>query len=245
VSKTITVHSNDPDSPQTVLVIEGTIRTFVEFEPQFVNLGNGLSKGQGTEARFRIWRTDGQPFQIRKLQTDNENVMAEAAEFAEGGHKGKEVTVRLRAEAPPGRYSGAITVSTDIEKAPETTVRYFGSVRSDVAVSPKYAVLGNVEPGQAVTKTLTIQNNLDGQTLEVLKVTSPAPYLKAELKPVEAGRRYELILTLTSEAPAGRLGGEIVLETNLTDEPVVRIPVFGYVGGAEEPPPPAPVQPNP
>ena len=241
VTKTITVNSNDPDSPQTTLVLEGTIRTFVEFDPQFVNLGNGLNKGQGAESKFRIWRTDGQSFQIQKLQSDNRSVTATSAPFEDGGRKGYEITVKLATDAPAARYSGAITVGTDIEKAPDTSVRYFASVRSDITINPKYAVLGNVQPGQEVVKTLSIQNAPDpaGQQLQITKVSTEVPGLRVALKTVEEGFQYELQVTLGKDAPKGSVRGNIELETNLKDEPKVSIPVFGYVGNPDEEAPPA------
>jgi hypothetical protein len=228
-AKTVSVGSNDPDQPQLILTVQGNIQSFLEVEPGFAAFGNNLPKGQGAEQRVRLWR-EGAAFRITGIDSDSPLVKAEAVPFQEGARQGFDLLMRLDKATPPGRHSGIVRVRTDVQQAPEVELRYFGGVRGQVTVSPKYAIVGSVPSGEAVTRSVLIEQSREGEPMQILGVTDPAPYVESRVTELEAGRRYELVITVLASAPEGSLRGEILVRTSLEDESELRVPVYGFIG---------------
>ena len=234
IEKHVTVSSNDPDTPQSTLTMVGEIAQIVVVEPPFATLGNNLPKGKGADTSFRIWRDDKQAFKISRIESDSASVTASTEPVEQDGNPAYQVNVKLVPNAPPGRYVGVLKVFTDIPNMPQTEVRFYGSIRSEMRLTPKYAVMGQVPVGSEATKTLTLERDGDGPPLQIVRVTDPAPYIRTSLKTIEEGRKYEMQVTLDKNAPAGSLKGEIIVETNMGDEEPLRIPIYGYVGNADD-----------
>jgi hypothetical protein len=101
-----------------------------------------------------------------------------------------------------------------------------------IEVLPYSAVFISGFRDEDVTRTLEIVNN-DPAPLNVVRISrenrDSGQTYSATLKPIEPGRRHELVVALTATAPAGRSRDVLLLHTDHPRYPVIRVPVNLFV----------------
>jgi hypothetical protein len=101
-----------------------------------------------------------------------------------------------------------------------------------IEILPYSAVFISGFRDEDVTRTLEIVNN-DAAPLNVVGITRENPdsgqTYSATLTPIEPGRRYELVVALTGTATAGRSRDVLLLHTDHSRYPVIRVPVNLFV----------------
>jgi hypothetical protein len=150
-------------------------------------------------------------------------------------------TGKVHAVVDTATFNGAIakgvTVLTNDPDTPQMELTVRAKVEPYIGVKPGYARFITV---QGETKEGTIAQTVwasDGQPMEIVKVESPYPYLKAtsrEAKPEErvadvTGRQWRIEMTLTSDAKVGSLADTVTLHTTHPKQKLVQIPVSGFV----------------
>lgn len=75
---------------------------------------------------------------------------------------------------------------------------------------------------------MTIVNNVEGE-LNLSNVTSSSPNFKAEIAPLESGKKYELTVSLIPPVKSGNNSGKISMDTGLTDVPKLEVTAYAFV----------------
>lgn len=134
-----------------------------------------------------------------------------------------------------GAISKSITVNTNITGAESTiTLIFKGEVWQAVQVTPPSAAFGRLsmdEAGKSASRKVTIQNNVEGE-LKLSEPVSNNPKFKAELTPIEAGKKYELTVTLVPPLVNGNNTGKIEMSTGLAEFPKVEVAVYAFATAA-------------
>jgi hypothetical protein len=118
------------------------------------------------------------------------------------------------------------------DEAEPVVVSITAHVIPPIEVLPYSAVFISGFRDEDVTRTVEIVNN-DSAPLNIVGISrenrDSGQTYSATLIPVEPGRRHELVVALTGTAPAGRLRDALLLHTDHSRYPVIRVPVNLFV----------------
>lgn len=142
------------------------------------------------------------------------------------------IPIKLKPGSHAGPVNKRITVNTNIPgKDAVITLEIKGTVWSPVQVTPRSAAFARLTPDHVnagVTRTLTIVNNLD-QPMKPGAVSSSNEAFVAEVKPVEDGKKYELVVKLTDKIVGGNNSARINVETGLEDPKTVEVQAYAFL----------------
>jgi len=147
------------------------------------------------------------------------------------GESGK-IPIKISTKKGSGPLSKSITVNTNIA-GKDATLRLTikGEVWQPVQVSPPSAAFGRITAAQAnddIPRKLTIINNIEGE-LKLTNVRSTSPSFKAEIKPLEPGKKFELLVSIVPPLKEGNNTGKITIETGLEEPATIEVPVYAFV----------------
>ncbi len=127
-----------------------------------------------------------------------------------------------------GQKSATIIVTFDKPFAAEVRLQIHTNIRSDVVVQPGWVQLGTVAQGTPAEKKLIV-TYAGRRGWEIVKVESPNPHLTARAIRQASGSareaRYELVVQLDKDAPAGPIQEHLLLVTNDRDSRISRVPI--------------------
>lgn len=139
------------------------------------------------------------------------------------------VTVQLDTRELAGPTTKTITVYTNDPAHPASGLSLRGVVLADLVVDPPLVYLGTVDVGDGARRTVEIRPGRPDGATRATAVRAPS-FLRARLTtdPADAARQL-LELGLAPDAPAGRVSGEVVVETTGGRQREIVVPVFGTV----------------
>jgi len=225
--KEITVHSNDPLQPIVTLTLQGAIAVEVEVEPAQLYLGK-VRRGAGATHTVELLSDASKQISITNVTTESPLVSVQTEELEKNGKKGKKLLVTLRKDAPLGRVSTEINVTTTSQKRPSLTIPVFGQIEGDLVVAPSQVSFGVVRKGDAKANDLSIKSRAKNP-IHLVKTQSSTPNVIAELTTVKDGEEYRLTLKVNSEGTPGQIKGEVQVFTDHPTEKVLTIPVYGML----------------
>ncbi len=244
-SKSVTLETNDPNTPSAQLTISAIVKPYVEAYPAGFVRFNMLQGDSETQA-VTLYSEEVEPFQIVKIESPHpwikvEPVKADKADpknapIATIGRPGQDqyklnITVGGN-DAKIGPLAEKIRVVTNSKHQPEYLISVAGVVRPTFRVEPTQVNFGEVTfSDTAATRTVLLRsNNLKTpETFVVNKVESSVPGVTALLKPTDKKGEYEVTLQVAKTAKPGDLAGEITIHTTDKIKPVVTIPVKAMV----------------
>jgi len=133
--KSITVKSNDPNTPRLVMTLTGTAIQPLRAQPSSLFLGR-----VGTEAaRTRTFDiiSGREAIQIQDVRTDNPGILVKALpDQSSADGKSHRFEMTLDSSLPVGNINGSVFVQTDMEGQPELKIPVVAYI---VAVEPQSA----------------------------------------------------------------------------------------------------------
>lgn len=207
---TITVVIDKPYYAEVRLRVDGVIRTDISFEPGQVELGE-VDYGQVAEKRVRVNYVGRSSWRITDVRSDNDHFEVELAELERAnGRVGYEMLVRLKETAPQGFLSDQLTILSDTDSV-GVALQVTGRVVPPVQVSPSLLTLGNVTPGQKITKQLIIQ----GKTpFKVTGVNCPDGCFEFKVND-QAKKLHVIPVTFTAGDAPTKIEQKIEIQTDL------------------------------
>ncbi|MGC4069183.1 MAG: DUF1573 domain-containing protein [Polyangiaceae bacterium] len=267
--KSITVLSNDPNSPRTQMEVAVNVESLLAFDPFFVRLTPEYGEEQVREAWLVGKLVDQAKIAISE-QSDDKEVTVERAEKTEGDKKLQGLRFKLKGKKV-GYGSGRIVVTTGLEKPNQIVLRYSWNVKGNLRVLPAQLYFDDKRPGPK-ERTLRVSSSKNDFKLKDVQVQS-GPF-KAVLEKPDAGgteAAYEVKVTMQEGAapksdPTGEVGKLVIISNDPLEpkkEVSLRIPNGRSMGprpgmpgmmppgpaggplqrGPGEPPPPPPAQP--
>ncbi len=246
-TKTITVQSNDPNEPSAKLTITGLIKKYIEVKPDPLNLGT-VFRGEPVTQTIRIIPPKTLPnFKITKVESNQPYLVAEVENPGSWGERftakfrnlfkkksgeekeevGIPITVTLKPDAPIGRIRANLKIETNDDRKPSLTVRVTGTVSGPIQVVPTAITFQSSQIKQGLTRKVTLTSRKGG--LKILKVETNSPHILVETQEKESGKSYEIEVTLSPDAPKGRLQGSLTIQTNFDDQSLIKVPIYGIV----------------
>lgn len=133
--KTITVNSNDPNTPTVTMQLKGTIVNALSAQPSSIFFGR-VEPGAVRTRPFEIVSGKG-PIQIVEYRTTHPGLVVTpvAAEPGADGMKHR-FELALDSELPEGNINGSIFVKTDMENQPDLSIPVAAYIVAPLAPAP-------------------------------------------------------------------------------------------------------------
>ncbi len=233
IAKSIRVYTNDAANPELRLVIKADVRAQIDVSPGYARFVVVDGEEYGTRRQI-VWSPDFDglelsgpispyPFvdvSLRKLEPGD-------SDYRKGSNRWQ-VDVTLESDAPVGPMADYARVKTNHPRQKMVRIPVSGMVRPILAVTPQVADFGRRDPKETHQATLELKN-LGSMAVEVESATTDLPGLEAEVEAVEAGRLFNLVLTLAPGLEKGRFRGKVTLTTSSPRQPIIEIDVTGTV----------------
>ena len=130
-----------------------------------------------------------------------------------------------------------VTVTCNNQGQPTMVLQLKGTVYKPFEINPPYPVL-NIPPD---AETASVVVNITNNTEEALSLSGPEinnHAFAAELKTIESGKGYQLIISVVPPLKPGITPGQISLKTSWTNPPVLTVSVSANVQPAIDVKPP-------
>ncbi len=226
-TKSITVVSNDPETPRLSLIMKCTIMG-VKVLPAaraYFTAEEGTSStqeltvatiGEGAIAAHVI---ASKPSIIAKLEKLSEDPPANKDEY----WNQYKLYITIPENAPPERFAESITLATDSEYDPQIKIVVAGVVNPSVIVTPS-SVRMRLGGDNSETKIITVAKK-KGAGLKITKIITDPPQLQFSLKETQKGKNYKISLTWLNSEKKGTFDGKIFIHTNDKIRPRIDVPV--------------------
>jgi hypothetical protein len=237
ISKTLTVLSNDPANPRLTLTIKADVQPQVQMSPGFARF-NFVQSQESVTVKQVLWTDNFEGFQVTGVRSPYKFVTAafrkaEAAELrtdlpAPNANQWI-VESTILPDAEMGALRDFLVVSTNHPRQKELRIPVTGFVRPILSVSPYVADFGAVEVSAGAKDLSLIVTNFGKDPVEITKVTTGVAGVEATVRPLEAGKRFEIKLALTPGMAKGKVDSTLKIETSSPLKPTLDVPLKGMV----------------
>jgi len=235
IAKTITVLSNDPVQPRVMLTIKAQVEPQIVAYPgyaRFVFVQNQAA----TSVKQWLWTENFPDLKILSVKSPYKfidatfraaNAEERRQEIAAANQWVIETTIQPDAEV--GALRDFLVVETNHPKQKELRLAISGFVRPLLSVTPQVADFGALDLSTASQDLSLVLVNFGEAAIDIQGVTASVPGVDSKIKLIEAGRRWEIKLTLTGKMPRGRTDATVTIETTSPVMPRLEVPLRGTV----------------
>jgi hypothetical protein len=224
--RTITVSTNDPNTPQTIMTIQGVVKQQVSATPSDVAFGKVK---QGTEVTKEVIISDltnrRDPFIVSDVTNSNPAIKVEKLNRPDG-KPGALLKVTLTKAMPAGSFDDTINMTTS--RIP-LKVDVFGQVTGDLSVDPAQVSFGIVPHGGEAMRMVKLTNE-GSKPVKVLGITSSEVSVSASAEPIDGSKDYKIIVQLHRGTPDGQVRGQLEIKTDDPEQQVLNVHFYGIVG---------------
>jgi len=231
--KTVTVISNDPTEPRIALIINAEVVTLMQVlvdGREVRNIAAGrIRPGETVPKVIAILPTEPhQKLEITSINVKSETVTYELKPLTRDSRQGFRLNLSVVPDAAPGAISVPIKIIGKIGgRVTEIKLRANLDVVGELAYTP-------IQVRQ--TAPLVIGNRLmpvrlrseTGRPFRVLHADA-GPNIDIEVSKERAGKAYVIQMTISKKASIGPFGNYLTILTDSVVQPVIRIPVYGFV----------------
>jgi hypothetical protein len=234
ISKGVSVFTNDPANPQIQLTIKATVEPYIISKPGYARFSVVKGEPNLGEIAQTLWANDGAPFKVLKVDTTIPGVVTSFREATEAERRpeGKgaqwRIAIKLTEQVQVGPLADYVNVYTDHPKQKMVEIPVSGFVRPILAATPPVADFGKVEVKEPLTRSLNLRN-FATEPINVTKVEGDIKGIEAKLEPVQAGREYQVRVTLKPELAKGPFAGKLLVHTDSPKIPVLQVDLKGPV----------------
>ncbi len=216
--RTLTLHSNDPVTPQYSIIVKSKIEPEFTMVPDRLDFGI-VPRGSEQEARAIIRQLQEAPMEITGVQiaeeTDakprNEKSMAQfitmelqkrpADQWQSPSKAEWEIVAKLAPETPIGNIYQVFSVQSNVARVPTIDSVMEGLITSFYLVDPlNISVRNPVAPGQKDVAFVTVTSQIP---IEISQATITGSDLEVSVKPGDVPGKKEIYLSVKPEATAG------------------------------------------
>jgi len=234
----IGVRTNDPAAPLVKLRVVLAVREYVFADPGFARF-NFVQGGRYGVVRETVAANDDAPFAI--LSVDS-TLPALTARFRPASPSERlperpgpqwVIDVSLSPNAPVGSLGAELVFHLDHPRQKRLILPVTGFVRPMLAVTPPEADLGDLEL-RPVTSRILVRSFAE-EPVRLLQATCDVPGSGVEIRTIQEGWRWEVILRLPERAAGTLIAGWLRIETTSGTQPELEVPVRGRFLGRPSP----------
>jgi hypothetical protein len=218
-TRRIDVYTNDPQTPDLPLTLQGTVRMESEATPSEIMFDSVRKGSEQTREVAIAYHGTAKNFSITKVSNSNPNV-------AVTQQPGPKLKVVLRGTMPPGPFQDTIEIATT---GRPIEVPVFGRIVGDLVAEPAQVSFGILPHGEGGMRIVRLTNN-GARPVAIKEVSSTNPAVTAQSAPITAGKQYKITLQLRKGTPDGQLRGQLVIKTDDPGQASLTVPFYGIVG---------------
>ncbi|MHB8897641.1 MAG: DUF1573 domain-containing protein [Thermoguttaceae bacterium] len=224
---TLTVTFDKPFYAQVQLQTRVYIRTDVVFNPGSVEIG-AVSEGRAVDRQVDVVHAGRSDWKILDVSSTNPHL---SASFEETGRTGGTARYRIRVhmdeKAPVGYLNEQLVLKTNDYNRTQVPLPIQGRIDPSIVVSPPSLFMGNIQPGQTVTKNIVLRGPKPFRVVAVRcaddRFTFEVPDNSAEPKTV-----HVIPVTFVGGTDIGKLEEIIRVETDM-GTPVPDLPAYAVI----------------
>jgi hypothetical protein len=226
----IALTTNDPEHARLDLTLAVTPQTLIKANPGYARYIFVLGEREGTVKQV-LWATDGKDFHVLGVTAPPELVTTfrpakdtERERDKPGAQWVVETTIV--AQPPVGPLEGAIEIRVDHPQQKLVRLPVSGFVRPVLHVTPPEAKVGDVPLTGEVSLDFFVRN-FATEPIHLLRAESSVPGTRAEIKPRDEGRSWDVRVVLTPQMKGGAFAGNLTIITDSYKVPKLVVPIEG------------------
>jgi hypothetical protein len=220
----VLIRTSDPSDPEVMLTFWVEVGIGPEPAPRALQFGR-LCRGESDTLLVTISPAPGKSLTLFDARSDTACLAVEPAGQSSGGARSFRVIATNVAGC--GRVASFVTFETSDTLRPNIHVPVSVSLVGRIIAEPDIIAFGPTLPGSYVAQVVKIYSR-QGVKFAIPTVVSSIDQLVPEVT-ATSDSSCELRLKVKEGSPPGRVTGQITLETDCPDEPVLDIKVNGYI----------------
>lgn len=238
--KQVTITYAEPaGTPNTILTITSNVQPLMVIEPMKMYLMEVDSRqGKTTEITVSGRKAD---FKVEGVTTSNPNLEITVGEKRETLVEGETfqqypVSVTVKPGAPLGEFQTELAIRTNEPSAATSNYVFVADVVGELKATPNKLTLRAYTPNIPFANVVTLESR-SGKAFKVTSVEVEGRddmQLVADVEPNNMTGRPAYTVRLNGVTPdvTGLVSGEIVVHTDMTDTPVIRLPFSTSIRGS-------------
>jgi hypothetical protein len=221
---TITVTIDRPQYAEVQLQITGYVRQDVVLSPSVVDFGT-VSEDQGEERKVALQYAGRSDWTITDFRCPDYLECEASPADRTGGRVKYDLTVKLKKNAPQGYLSDQLVLVTNDSRHPEVQLTVEGRIATSLSVSPSSLVLGDLSPGQEVTKQIVVRGQRPFRIVSI-----DCPHAGFRFTPSDEAKTLHLVpVAFTAGPSAEKVIEDIQIKTDLDGDAEATVKVFATV----------------
>ncbi len=224
VTEYVRLATSDPENPEAELRFSIEVGVGPEPSPRALNFGN-VCKGDSDTLDLVVRPGPEGGLRILGAESGSDCVKVEHVGRRKDGVQEFRVTVcNLDCRGPMSTHVEIATADSmrEVIRVPVTA-----NLLGDVVIEPAVIAFGPTLPGNRVEVPVRVYSTA-GFKFGIKKVTCTANSVECTVTRAEDSG-YEIGISIKEDAPAGRVSGQLILETDCGSQPLVTAEITGYV----------------
>ncbi len=222
MEKQVKIVSNDPKNKELSVNLIADVRNIWTFSPKSMVQFNDVPYNTERSETFYLSNTEGAPFKVLEAHADRVEFRVEAGEPTDAGTP---ITVYFKSGTKRETMSASLEILTDHSEQPRARARVMASITGYVKFTPTTLYFGRTPAGKTVDRELrlTLTDKSMADSFEIKSILG-GDDVNAEVIGKNALGQIRLKVSYTVPNTPGYHRGEITLQTNIDDEPTVKVP---------------------
>jgi hypothetical protein len=229
VTEYIRLATSDPDTPEAELYFSIEVGIGPEPKPRALNFGS-ICKGESDTLNLLIHPGAQGDLKILSIESETEcATIDQVGVQPSGAREFRVIACNLDCRGAMSSYINIITADPirELIKVPITA-----NLMGTIVIEPEVIAFGPTLPGKEVAQSVRIYCT-ENLGFKVEKVTCTANSVQCSLL-VADENEYVLKMMIKEDAPAGRVSGQIIIETDCESQPLLTAKVTGYVRSRDQ-----------
>lgn len=219
-STTVEISTNDPSHPKTILTLMGNVKHYVTVTPKSAVFGN-VSSDSPVTRKLTLTNMTDKPINPSIKSVPGSKVFKGELTEIEAGKK-YELTVTSSPPYPTKYNRFQMQIDTGLENVPPIKVYCTAILPKRLDLTPEQIYISTTNTVNP--RTVRFTNNGENP-VKILEATSADERLQVAVQEKEAGRNYEIRVTIPTGYQPPANGTEIVLKTDDKETSELKIPV--------------------
>lgn len=238
--KNITVTYSEPaGTPQTLLSITSNVQPLMVIEPPKMYLMEVDAKtGKSTEINVSGRKSD---FKVEKIVSTNENLLVTVGDKREVMINGQEfqqypISVSIKPNTPIGEFQTQLEIHTNEPTKPVENYMFVADVVGELRATPQKLQLRAYTPNIPFANIVNLESR-SGKAFKVLSVDVVGRddmqlVTDFEANPATGKPAYTIRLSGVTPDMTGVVQGDIIVRTDMPDNPEIRLPFSTTIRGS-------------
>ena len=221
-----------PEIPRPTVELKPGEVPAIKFDTADYDFGR-VPAGQQVLHDYWFANTGSGPLEILSVKPScGCTVTGQYDHIVQPGESGK-IPVKLSVGTHGGKMAKNISVYTNVPgEGAMLKLTLQGEVWLPVEVQPATVTFGRLTSeaasDPALVQKVTITSNTE-EPVELTNVRSTNPLYRPEIKVIEPGKKFELLVSLASPPKSGNNAGTIEISTGIKESPTLSVPVNAFV----------------